>query len=193
MSDNIHLAPGVDTTLLKTLFSVVTDAVGALRFPVKSNKFPPTVNLVRSLSYFSGFNSHTIFPYVNFLSSGTCVFEMKITVFVHFTVLISWADFPCSFTKDRYQNFLSGSLTICIYYWTTPDILWVTTLASLTCSNCADNANFGTGLFLHLDLKLELGPLVFTLGGCIGCTLGGDTGTSGIMMCGTEGYMWTLL
>ena len=52
MSANRHLAPGVNTTLLKTHFSVVTDAVGALRFPVKSNKFPSTVNLVRSLSFF---------------------------------------------------------------------------------------------------------------------------------------------
>ena len=118
---------------------------------------------------------------------------MKITLFVTFTVLIPWANYPSSFAKDRSQTFLSGTLTRRLYSWTTPDILWVTALASLTCSNCADNANFGTGLFLHLDLKLELGPLVFTLGGCIGCTLGGDTGTSGIMMCGTEGYMWTLL
>ena len=46
MSTNRHLAPGVDTTLLKTHFAVVTDAVGALIFPVKSNKFLPTVTLV---------------------------------------------------------------------------------------------------------------------------------------------------
>ena len=57
-----HLAPGVETTLLKTHFSVVTDDVGALIFPVKSNKFPPTVNLVRSFSSFSGFISQTILP-----------------------------------------------------------------------------------------------------------------------------------
>ena len=71
MSSNRHLAPGVDTTLLKTHFAVVTDAVREMRFPVKSNKFPPTVNLVRSLSYFSGFTSHTILTYVTFLSFGT--------------------------------------------------------------------------------------------------------------------------
>ena len=71
MSDNRHLVPGVDTTLLKTHFAVVTDAVGALRLPVKSNKFPSTVNLVRSFSSFSGFTLHTIFPYVTFLSLGT--------------------------------------------------------------------------------------------------------------------------
>ena len=88
MSANRHLAPGADTTLLKTHFALVTDAVGALRFPVKSNKFFPTVNLVRSLSSFSGFALHTIFPYVTFLSFGSCVLGMKITVLVPLTVLI---------------------------------------------------------------------------------------------------------
>ena len=62
MSANRHLAPGVDTTLLKTHFTVVTDAVGDLRFPVNSNKFPPTVNLVRSFYSFYGFISQTILP-----------------------------------------------------------------------------------------------------------------------------------
>ena len=62
MSASRHLAPGVETTLLKAYFAVVTYAVGALRFPVKSNKFPPTVSLVRSFSYFSGFISQTILP-----------------------------------------------------------------------------------------------------------------------------------
>ena len=62
MSANRHLPPGVDTTLLKTHFAVVTDAVGALIFPVKSNKFPSTVNLVRSFYSFSGFISQTILP-----------------------------------------------------------------------------------------------------------------------------------
>ena len=70
MSDNIHLAPGFDTTLLKTNFAVMTDAVGALIFPVKYNNFQPTVNIVRSFSYFSGFASNTILPYVNFWSLG---------------------------------------------------------------------------------------------------------------------------
>ena len=60
MSTNRHLAPGVDTTLLKTHFAVVTDAVGAIRFPEKSNKFPPTVNLVRSLSSFYGLTSNIV-------------------------------------------------------------------------------------------------------------------------------------
>ena len=66
MSANRHLDPGVDTTLLKTQFEVATDAVGALRLPVKSNKFLLTVNLVRSFSSFSGFTLNTIFPYITF-------------------------------------------------------------------------------------------------------------------------------
>ena len=72
MSANRHLALGVDTKLLKTHFTMVTDAVGSLIFPVKSNKFPPTVNLVRYFSSFSGLKLHTILPYVTFLSLGTC-------------------------------------------------------------------------------------------------------------------------
>ena len=71
MSANRHLAPGIDATLLKTHFAVVTDPVGALRLTVKSNKFPPTVNLVRSLSSFYGFNLYHILPYVTSLSLGT--------------------------------------------------------------------------------------------------------------------------
>ena len=52
MSANRHLFPGVDTTLLKTRFAVVTDAFGALKSPVKSKKFPLAVNLVRYFYYF---------------------------------------------------------------------------------------------------------------------------------------------
>ena len=47
------------------------------------------------------------------------------------------------------------------------------------------------GIFLPLDLKLELGPSMSTLGGCAGYTLGGGTGKSGIMMCEPEGDMCT--
>ena len=89
MSTNRHLPPGVDITLLKTHFAVVTDAVGALRFPVKSNKFPPTVNLVRSFYSFSGFTLQTIWPYVTFLSLGTWDFGMNMTVFSPLTHLIT--------------------------------------------------------------------------------------------------------
>ena len=88
MSANRNLAPGVDTTLMKTHFAVVTDAVGALRFPVKSNNFPPTVNLVRSFSSFYGFSSQTILPYVTFLSLGTRYLVINMTIFVPFTSVI---------------------------------------------------------------------------------------------------------
>ena len=71
MSANRHPAPGVDTTLLKTHFAMVIDYVGALKLPVKSNKFPPTVNLMRSFYSFYSFTSQTILPYVTFLSLGT--------------------------------------------------------------------------------------------------------------------------
>ena len=47
-------------------------------------------------------------------------------------------------------------------------------------------------IFLQLDLKLELGPPVSTLGGCAGLTLGDDTGKSRRMMSGPEWDMWTL-
>ena len=60
MLANRHLAPGFDTTLLKKYFAVVIDDVGSLRLPAKSNKLPPTINLVRSFSSFYGFTSHTI-------------------------------------------------------------------------------------------------------------------------------------
>ena len=73
---NRHLAPGIDTTPLKTHFAVATDAVVALRLPVKSNKFPPTVNLVRSYSSFSGFTLHNILPYVTFYLLGLVFWEL---------------------------------------------------------------------------------------------------------------------
>ena len=44
MSANRHLASGVDTTLLKTPVVVGIDDVGSLIFPVKFNKFLPTIN-----------------------------------------------------------------------------------------------------------------------------------------------------
>ena len=117
---------------------------------------------------------------------------MKITIFVPITVLIPWDNCPSSFAKDRSQFFLSGPLTRFQYSCATPGILRVTALASLNCRNCAANANFGTGFFWQLDIKLELGPPVSTLGGCSGHTCVGGTGTSRIMMCVPEGDMWTL-
>ena len=130
MSSNRHLAPGVDNTLSKTQFSLVTDAVGALIFPVKSNKFPPNINLVRSFSSFSGFNSQTIYPYVTFLSLGTLDLGINMTTFFLLISLIPWANCPNSFEKYLYQNFLSGPLIRCLYYWATPEMSWVTEFAA---------------------------------------------------------------
>ena len=122
MSSNRHLAPEVDIKLLKKHFDAVTDAVGALRFPVKSNKFPPTVSLVRSFYSFSGFISQNILPKVTFLSLGTLYFGMNMTVFVPLTSLIPWASWPNLLAKDLSQIFLSGPLIRCLYSWATPEI-----------------------------------------------------------------------
>ena len=48
------------------------------------------------------------------------------------------------------------------------------------------------GFFLPLHTQLELGPSVSTLRGCAVCTLGGLKETTGRMMSGPEGDMWTL-
>ena len=96
--ENIHLAPGIDTTLLNAHFAVATDDVGALIFPAKSNKFTPTVNLDLSFSSFYGFNSHTILPYVTFFFLGLC-FWNEYNFFFPFTVLIPWANLPSSFAN----------------------------------------------------------------------------------------------
>ena len=47
-------------------------------------------------------------------------------------------------------------------------------------------------IFLPLDIKLELGPSMSTLGGYTVCTLGGGTGISGRIIFGPEGDMWNL-
>ena len=148
--------------------------------------------MVRYFCSFYGFNLYTILPYVTFLSFVAFVFEMKITVFVPFTVLITWANWPSSFTKDRSQHFLSWPWIRCLYSWATPYIWRVSALDYLTCRNCAANAKFGIVFLLQLDINLVIGPPVSTLGGCAGRTLGGGTGTSERMMCVPEGDMWTL-
>ena len=114
------------------------------------------------------------------------------TVFFSFTLMIPWADCTSSFAKDHSQIFLSGPLTRCLYSWANPDIWWVTALASWTFWNCAVNTKCGMGFFLNLDLKLELGTSVSTLGGCAVCNLSGGTGTSGRIMFEPEGDLWTL-
>ena len=192
MSVNRYLAPEVDTTLLKTHFAVMTDAVGALILPLKYNKFFPNVNLVRSFSSFSGFTSQTIFPYVNFLSLGTLDFGMNMTLFLPLTSLIPWANCTKSFTKDLYQIFISGTLIRCLYSWATPDIWWVTEFDSLVFWHCAVNAYRGRGFLLTLDIKLELGPPLSTLGDCAVFTLGSGIWNSGGIIFGSDGDMWNL-
>ena len=114
------------------------------------------------------------------------------TVFVPFAILITWDNCPSSYAKDISQNFLSGSFTRCLSSWATPDILWVTALDSWTFWNCDVNEKRGIGFFLPLDIKLDLGTSMSTVVGCVVCTLGGSTGTSGRIMFGSEGDMWTL-
>ena len=153
---------------------------------------PPNVKMVHFLSSISGFNLPTILPHVTFLSFRTCIFGMKITVFVTFPVLVPWTNCPSSFEKYCPKTFLSRPLTICLFYWATPDIWWVTVSAFLTCRNFSANAKFGKVFFLQLDLKLDLGPPVSTLRGCAGNALDSDIGTSGRMICGPEEDMWKL-
>ena len=123
---------------------------------------------------------------------GLVFLGMKMTLFVPFTILIPWADFPSSFAKDISQIFVSGPLNRCLYSWETPYIWWVTALASWIFLNYSVNENCGEGFLLPLDLNLELGTSVYTLGGCTFCTLGGGKGTSGRIMFGPIGDMWTL-
>ena len=56
---------------------------------------------------------------------------------------------------------------------------------------CCQYKNWN-GIFLALDIKLELGPSVSTLGGYAVWNLGGGIGTSGWIMLRHEGDMWTL-
>ena len=53
----------------------------------------------------------------------------------------------------------------------------------------AVNAYSGMRVFLPLDIKLELGPPLYTIGGFIVYTLGGGAGTSGEIIIGPEGDM----
>ena len=187
MLANRHLAPGVDTTLLKTHFAVATNAVWALILPVNPNELPSTVNLVSSFFSFSGFTSQNILPYVTFLSLGTWYLGMNMTVFVPLTSLTPWANCTNSFEEDLSQNFLSGPLIRCLFSWAAPEIWWVTALVSRVFWHCAVNAYCGQGFFLPLDLKLELCPPLSTLGCCAVFTLGGGIWTSGGKLLGPDG------
>ena len=57
---------------------------------------------------------------------------------------------------------------------------------------CDVNAYRGLIFLLPLDLKLELGPPMSTLGGCAVLTLGDGIGTSGGIVYGPDGDLWNL-
>ena len=69
MSAVRHMVLRVETMLFRRHFVVVTIAVGVLKTPEKSSKFPPTVILVRCVLNLYGLMSHTFFPYVTFFLS----------------------------------------------------------------------------------------------------------------------------
>ena len=117
---------------------------------------------------------------------------MNMTVFVPLNSLMPWASWPNSFAKDLYQNFPSGPLIRCLYSWSTPEIWWVTEYALRGVWPCYVNAYCGLGFLLPLDLKLELGPPMSTLGGCSVFTLGDGLGNSGEIVCGPDGDLWIL-
>ena len=79
----MHFAPGVEITLLKRHFAVVTVAVGVVRMPAKGNKLPHTVMRVRCVSDLLGRMSQTILGNITLLvPNGTSDFKMKWIVLV---------------------------------------------------------------------------------------------------------------
>ena len=59
MSKVVNLAPGRESTLLKTSLASSRNAVGVPKSPVKVMRFPPMVMCVRLESLFSGRTLHT--------------------------------------------------------------------------------------------------------------------------------------
>ena len=57
---------------------------------------------------------------------------------------------------------------------------------------CAVNSYRGWIFIFLIDLKLEMGPPMSTLGGCAVFTLGDGIGTSGGIVCGPDGDLWIL-
>ena len=57
---------------------------------------------------------------------------------------------------------------------------------------CAVNAYYGLIFLFPLDLKLELGPPMSSLGGCAVFTLGDGIVTSGGIVCGPDGDLLIL-
>ena len=117
---------------------------------------------------------------------------MNMKVFPPLNSLMPRNNCPNLFAKDIYQIFISGTFIRRLYYWATPEILWVTEFSLRVFWHCAVNAYRGWGFLLPLDLKLELGLPLSTLGGCAVFTLGDGIGTSGGIMCGPDGDLWTL-
>ena len=181
MSAVKNLAFGINTTPLNIHLAVVTEAVGALRFPINGSKLPPTVNLVLLTSFFSGFTSQQILPYVTVLLDGTKLFLMNIIVFVPLMSLVPCASYPISFVKDRIQSSLSGPFRRCLYSWATPVSGWITAFASIVVKTSVARAYCGEVPPVNLDRRFFLGPS-FTLGGGVVFTLGGDWGLSGVIM-----------
>ena len=97
---------------MKRYFTVVTVAIGAVSFLLKSSKFPRTVILVWCVSSLCAFNAHIIFPYVTFLiSNGTSILRVKKIVLVP-TILLPTpcTSLPNSLEKDLVHFILSGPL-----------------------------------------------------------------------------------
>ena len=89
MSAVSQLVLRVETMLFRRNFAVVNGAVGVLRTPEYSSKFPTNVSMVRCVLKLFGFMSHTVLPYVNFfVANVTSFLVMKNTVLVIFIFLI---------------------------------------------------------------------------------------------------------
>lgn len=77
MSAVMNRAPGIDTTDLKSIFTVNKSAVGVLVSHGYSTWSPPTVSWTLFGSSFCGQKSITIRPYVHVHPCGTSHFRMK--------------------------------------------------------------------------------------------------------------------
>ena len=158
MSANRHLTPVVDTTMLKAHFAVVTDAVGAMRFPVKSNKFPPTVNLVIYFSYFLVSLCTLFFHMWLFKIFGLLFWELK---YLFLSLSKFW--YPGIIVPVYLQIIFSKFSCLRIWpYICIPGQLHIFDV-SITCWNCAINAKLGIVFFSLLisswNLAIPCPPL----------------------------------
>ena len=82
---NITFSVFMDIMLFAISFVVVIVAVGLLKAPSQTRKFPHTANLLICVSDLFGWISHTILPYVTFsVAKGTSLLGMNVQVFVPF-------------------------------------------------------------------------------------------------------------